>query len=831
MDALNTGAPVRRRDLALLAGGLVLLSLLVFRQLLSPGAVLFSTDDNIGSLAMRKALLPSGFLHGWDDSVLAGFPNPFALGWTWLWLWLLPARFFCNWIHALDLVVASLGLALFLRRRGVRWPAVALGILTALWLGSNFTLTYAGHIGKFDVLVFACAALALVETAVERRSAAWALLAGGALGLMFQVQPDVALFVCLFWYPYALFALARDAGRRPADWLRVLLPMLLMHGWLAVHPLWLGFHNNVRGVASVSAEDPRTKWEFATQWSWPPEETIDFVAPGFTGWRSGEPSGPYWGRMGRSAGWSPAHPQGFPNFKLENHYLGAVPLALALAAAWFAASAWRARRTAAWTGAERTRTWDVAFWSAAALLAFLLCLGKHFPLYRLFYMLPAVSSIRNPNKFLHVVQIALGVLAAFGLDRLLAAEARRPAAGRGLPATLGALAGLFLLATLAVLAGSSQTVNRLAGAWGMMADVIVRHRVSALVHATVMLAAAAGAIHLFLRRARTERTRAGLAWALVALVLVDTLALARHYVQTMPAGLIEANEPLRLLRQEIGAQRTAMITRDGFYNSWLTYLLPYHGIPCVNYTQMPRMPEDYQRFLEASASQQIQMWRRMAVGLILSPAPVWNQVHNDAALRDWFDLLYAFNVLPDARGGLQVARSTQAQPGQHCILRLKPKADRYALKTPWTVVGDDEALRRIAASDVAPESGVLVAAETADGLPPAGPGGAAAGGEVKVTFYRPGLVKMTVSAEQPAILRIADKFDPAWRATINGRPAPLRRCDYLFQGLLVQPGLQEVTLSYDPPTATFWLAAAGLLVCAGTALGMGLRARRARPAA
>ena len=61
------------------------------------------------------------------------------------------------------------------------------------------------------------------------------------------------------------------------------------------------------------------------------------------------------------------------------------------------------------------------FW--ASFVALLLSFGKYFPLYRLFYMLPMVSSIRNPNKFLQVFQIAAGILAAGGLDVIL----RRPA--------------------------------------------------------------------------------------------------------------------------------------------------------------------------------------------------------------------------------------------------------------------------------------------------------------------------------------------------------------------------------------------------------------------
>ena len=50
------------------------------------------------------------------------------------------------------------------------------------------------------------------------------------------------------------------------------------------------------------------------------------------------------------------------------------------------------------------------------MVTLLLSFGKFFPLYGLFYQLPVVSSIRNPNKFLQIFQLALAVLTAFGVS-------------------------------------------------------------------------------------------------------------------------------------------------------------------------------------------------------------------------------------------------------------------------------------------------------------------------------------------------------------------------------------------------------------------------------
>ncbi len=65
---------------------------------------------------------------------------------------------------------------------------------------------------------------------------------------------------------------------------------------------------------------------------------------------------------------------------------------------------------------------EILFWGTVAVVTLLLAYGKYFPLYALFYKLPLVNNIRNPNKFLQVFQMALAILAAYGLDIALRAR-------------------------------------------------------------------------------------------------------------------------------------------------------------------------------------------------------------------------------------------------------------------------------------------------------------------------------------------------------------------------------------------------------------------------
>jgi len=426
--------PGRFQNMAFITG-MALFALLLFYPLLNPDRCLFSTDDNLGIIPAMKNMMPQGFLSYWSEAPFVGSPGGrVPIMWTPIFLWLAPARFGFNWIHALDLILASVALALFLRAAGLHWPAIVLGVITAFWVGSNLTLTYAGHTGKFAVLMCAAASLYGIRKTFESdRPWLWSIVTGGFVGFMFLEQQDVALFFGLFLGAYALFRSMLQKGMRLKK-LLLFIPMGMVVLIMSGAALMLVYSQNVSAVTAQREDDPRQKWEFATQWSWPPEESIDFIAPGYMGWRSHEADGPYWGRMGRSPGWEKTN-QGFMNFKLENQYLGAIPVMLALFAVFVALSGFRLYGDGNNFSLGRAgqpvpplisvgqgcpiipltdAKAEIIFWFCAAVLALLLSFGKYFPLYQLFYQLPVMGNIRNPNKFLQVFQLAAGILAAYG---------------------------------------------------------------------------------------------------------------------------------------------------------------------------------------------------------------------------------------------------------------------------------------------------------------------------------------------------------------------------------------------------------------------------------
>ncbi|MDO9541616.1 MAG: hypothetical protein Q7J98_04775 [Kiritimatiellia bacterium] len=386
------------------------------------------------------------------------------------------------------------------------------------------------------------------------------------------------------------------------------------------------------------------------------------------------------------------------------------------------------------------------------------------------------------------------------------------------------IALIMAIRVLAVMSDSNVVVYRLAAmGWGKMAEVIIQNKISALLHAALMTVCAGIFIWLLYQsRLRNQYIRKTAQWLLVAIVAADAFVLSRHYVKTMPLKAFAENDVIRILKSDMAEHRVALVSQEGFYNLWLTYLFPYHGIKTINATQMPRMPADYKQFFEAVGRNPLRLWQLSAVGFVLAPAQVWGQFQNEPAMKEAFEIVYAYNIKP-ADYYVEVIPATAEQPGEHVIMRLLKPAPRFTLIGAWETVNDAEVLRRFGTNDYQLFKEVMIAPECAAGLPDAT--GSAEGGQVQLLEYRPGKIKLRTSSTSPAILRVAEKYDPDWRVWIDGKMGRVLRADFIFQGIPLEPGMHEVLLEYAPSKWPLGIQGLGFLFFAG-AIVMLLRKRK-----
>jgi hypothetical protein len=76
-------------------------------------------------------------------------------------------------------------------------------------------------------------------------------------------------------------------------------------------------------------------------------------------------------------------------------------------------------------------------------------------------------------------------------------------------------------------------------------------------------------------------------------------------------------------------------------------------------------------------------------------------------------------------------------------------------------------------------------------------------------------IEVRTNARAPALLIVAEHFDPGWRATVDGRPAEVLQADLTALSVVVPQGEHEVRLHFVPHL--LWL---GLLLCGGCVLGL-----------
>ena len=399
-----------------------------------------------------------------------------------LWDGLLVSPYFCQELkYAVALYCAGLGLAWFLRGRGLS-PLASYGAgLLLSFCGYWASLFSAGHGGWFVWMTFGVFAFGLVDRAVRLGRLRHWLLLGACVAWASFYQADLWLLFTVFTGLYFVWCCVRE---RKFPWKGTLLAAVVFFAIGApsfrqalVNDL-AGRDKQIADGETISPEDAATgdadekRWIFVTNWSLPPDEIAEFVVPRLNGdtscpltlslaRRAGKDTRPYTGALGRPKG--AAH----GNYRQHSLYVGWVTCLLALAGAVGAATFGLRVRFRKKTDAQervppvpRTGSalsslqvyfqpptqMDAAFFLVAAIVFLLFSFGRYCePVYRLVYALPFGDYLRAPVKWHHLTEFCLCVLAGYGIDWLLTLK---PLQNRVAVATLGAfvLFGAFDLA-------------------------------------------------------------------------------------------------------------------------------------------------------------------------------------------------------------------------------------------------------------------------------------------------------------------------------------------------------------------------------------------------
>jgi hypothetical protein len=290
-----------------------------------------------------------------------------------------------------------------------------------------------GHGSKLMALCYLPLVFMLTHMLFERRDLLSFGLLAAALGtLLLTNHMQIVYYVLAILALYLLDQIILDfrENKTRALWKTLLFVGALLIGFAISSYIYLSVYEysqySIRGGGEAGVSGGLT-WEYATSWSWHPQEILTLLIPSFFGFQNPY----YWGTM---------------PFTNSTVYVGILPLLLAVLALIY----------------RRTRL--TIFMAILTLLLFFVSFGKHFPVVYelLFNTLPFFNKFRVPVMILQLLPFTIGILAAIGLEFLLTAHDRTeghethktprdtaiPKLNRGLLYAAGVLGGLLILGLL-----------------------------------------------------------------------------------------------------------------------------------------------------------------------------------------------------------------------------------------------------------------------------------------------------------------------------------------------------------------------------------------------
>jgi hypothetical protein len=456
----------------------------------------------------------------------------------------------------------------------------------------------------------------------------------------------------------------------------------------------------------------------------------------------------------------------------------------------------------------------------------LLAVGRHTPFHALAAAVyPPLGLSRFPAKAIVLAGLAAALLAALALDE----AGRRGLSGRARLAVISMMAALAALVAMAIvgLQGQYSPVASLlhtgAPGWPSVRDATLWRIV--VVSVLTLLALAASAWRQLPSRSLTAVMVCGLA---------PLLWTNKDVVDTAPRSLHALRPPVLA---DLGDLSVARVYVYDYSRTDMRRLDTNPGIEKGTYL-VARMPGGWNRSqttwlgaVMALAPPTAARWGLAGSFNLDAPGmdPLW-VVKLDTHLRSVEDqprihtrllqmagVTHAVALFPGTwtRGLIRRASLPGFFERPILLYEVPRPQPRAFLVDSTSVLSDEAALERMDAEDFDPRHEAILAHGEVITAP-----GVGTAGDAHVTTWRPDHLRVAVSARRRAYLIVTDRYDPGWKALVDGHPAPLERANVAFRGILVPPGSHEVDLRYRPP-AVVWGAATsgiGLIVLLGLAL-------------
>ncbi len=832
----------------------------LFSGAFKPGHVLFSNDGPLGALMAECNRMPASLTGTWNDLNTLGTRgggSPISV--TYLLMYLAGPVLFSRIYQPFAILFMGLAAWVFFRSLKLSPVACLSGAIAASLNSGLFSAACWGVAAHNITIGFSMLAMAAMSEHALLRRLPLICLAGLCVGGTVVEGADIgalfSMFVALFVVYQSYASSGVVTGKGIATGVGRVAVVAVFAGIMAVQTVTALVEIQIKGVAGIGqdAQSKEQRWDWATQWSLPKSEALGFVVPGVFGYRMDTPDGGvYWGAVGRDPSWDRyfaggkqgAPPQGILRFTGGGVYAGAL---VALVAVWAALQGLRRKDL---VFSIETRRW-IWFWTAVLLASLLLSFGRFAPFYQFLYALPYFSTIRNPAKFTHFVNLALVVLFAYGVNGLWrqymnseAAAARFNLKGWWAKAKgfdrrwvigCGAALGAGLLGWLIFSSSRKEFIEHLQEVQfdASMAQSIASFSSRQLALGLLTMALAMALLLLTIAGAFSG---AKWRWGALALGAFLVLDLARANLPWIIVWDYEqkyaSNEILDRLREKPYERRVAIapswmaqFARSGsdpglldqiYRIEWAQHHFLYYNILSLDIVQMSRMPADLLAFETALGPRQAadlprlvpRRWELTSTGYLLGMTdylPFLNSQLDPGKSR--FRIAERFSIT--AKPGIEQPRKLEELTavrdtnGPYALFEFTGALPRVKLFASWLVKTNDQAtLDAMTSVEFNPWESVIVP----EAMPAPGGDTNTPPGTAEITSYHPKKIVIDAKAASNSVLLMTDRHDPNWKITVDGKPAPLIRANYLMRGVFLTPGQHKVEFSLEPSTRGLYIS-------------------------
>ncbi|WP_432633775.1 YfhO family protein [Brachyspira sp.] len=327
-------------------------------------------------------------------------------------MFLLPVNVYPQVSVMFHITIMGYGLFWFLREKKLSIKASMFGAIALMFSNAMITLILPGHLGKFETYCYFPFVLYFLSKAMNNEKWTDFFFAGAFLGIAFLGGAlDVAMYFALFLAVYFLYLLYNKKNELKLfdfikkEYKKIIL-LCLKFLLVAVFSFLMSIQiimitKNTQDMGAAGVSNKKELWDWATRWSYPPEEFFGFFIPGLFGYYSGSETHPYWGRIANMSG----EPK-TSNYSLTSANIGYITFLFIIFTIFI----------------SRKRYKEKYFWIGTALFFLIASFGRYFPLiYGALFQIPIFRDARNPNKFIEIIPIPFAIISSFAADYIFKA--------------------------------------------------------------------------------------------------------------------------------------------------------------------------------------------------------------------------------------------------------------------------------------------------------------------------------------------------------------------------------------------------------------------------